>query len=293
MRMNWSLLGALLVACGSDESSDVNAGDPVAPNQDSQTNPTPLVPAQQDTDNGGGGTSNSPGTNNTGTVSGPGAAPTGRFTGTVPANGFFRVASGASTYWVRLPKGYNVATPTAAPMVVMLHGCGDSAENFVQWAAAPPDLRANQSYIAVSMELGRNGQCWNDGADAAPVMTAIADARKYFYADQRKIHIGGYSSGGILAYKLGFANSTTFASIVIEHSAPGDLSRLSSVGRKIPITHNAGVNDGSFPIAPVRANIQTMKSAGFPVTFYEDPGGHDGDSAHFVKLINQALKSSI
>ncbi len=204
------------------------------------------------------------------------------------------MAHGASTYWARLPKGYDLNAPTAVPLIVMLHGCGDNAQNFVSWGAVPYDLRANQSYIGVAMELGRDGQCWDIGADGPKVMAAIADVRKYFFADQRKITIGGFSSGGILAYKLGLANSTMFSSIMIEHSAPDNQgASMAGIARKVPITHNAAVNDGDFPITTVRTDINLFKASGFTVVYTEDQGTHDGTSAHFLAMIPTALSRSL
>jgi predicted esterase len=224
----------------------------------------------------------------------PGPGPTNAFAPTIPSSGFFRVAHGEHSYWMRLPNGYDLAAPAPAPMVVALHGCGDTAENFAQWAAAPSALRKEQSYIAVSMDLGRNGQCWNEIADADRVMRAISDVRAHVYGDARSIHIAGFSSGGVLAYRLGLTHAAMFASVIIEHASANGLETLiNQAARRVPVVVNAGKNDGVFPIDSVRAQAQTLRSAGFPVALTEHEGGHDGSSEHFVALIRAALVHSL
>jgi poly(3-hydroxybutyrate) depolymerase len=206
-------------------------------------------------------------------------------------NGFFRLESDRSDYWVRLPPGYDSAAPTPQPLVVGLHGCGDSAQNFLQWAIAPGPLRATQGYIALSLG-GKDGQCWNMNDDPALVTAAIAHVRSCFYVHQRRIVLAGFSSGGMLAYKVGLTQSATFAGILVENSGlsagvgGGNVeSVLAAAPHKLPIAHTARLGDDNFPIDGVRADNAKLEAAGFELDFREVAGEHGdttGDWAEFL-----------
>ena len=51
-------------------------------------------------------------------------------------------------------------------------------------------------------------------------MAALADFETHFNVDRRRVILGGYSSGGDLAYRTGFRHSSTFAGLLIENSSP-------------------------------------------------------------------------
>lgn len=216
----------------------------------------------------------------------PGPKPANGCSVSKDALGFFTRSSGKSDYVAYVPASYSPSKPMR--LIVGLHGCSDNALNFAKWGVNPWDTRATQQHIGISVggESGNN-KCWSMGTDDAKVMAAIEDIAKCFWIDRSKIVIGGYSSGGQLAYRVGLKNASTFAGILIENSglwASGDTpaNLLAGASWDIPIAHTANVGDTVFPIAKVRANWTAIEAAGLPLTSREMPGPHNGDGKHWA-----------
>jgi len=199
----------------------------------------------------------------------------------VDGNGFFHLNSGQSDYVGYAPDTYDPSVPIS--LFVWMHGCGGEAEGDM-YAIAPYATRANQSYIAISIG-GRDGACWDPNVDTAKVLAAITDVSRYFTIDPRKIYIGGYSSGGDLAYRTAFENTLRFAGILAENTAPfrdtgaTQASLLASASWKINVAHLAHLSDMTYPIDEVRSELDVLRANGFPVTAIEKPGTHYDDDA--------------
>jgi predicted esterase len=204
-------------------------------------------------------------------VDDPGPAPTGCPAPTKDQNGFFKRTTAKSDYVAFVPKSY-AGKPTT--LVVGIHGCGDSAQNFATWAIAPWKTRATQSHIGISIG-GKDGQCWDPNTDVEKVTAAIEDISKCYYVHQQKVVLAGYSSGGIMAYRMGLSSSDKYAGILIENSALGGASP-SSAKWKINIAHTANTGDTTFPISKVKQDWAKIEAAGLPLLKREGNGTHEG-----------------
>ena len=149
---------------------------------------------------------------------------------------------------------------------------------------------SEQSWISLSVG-GRDGGCWNTTSDPARVMTAVAYIKTRFNIDSKRVLIGGYSSGGDLAYRTIFYNSRTFAGCLIENSSPfrdtgssqaQSLAAINAGGWKFNCVHLAHLSDTTYPIAGVRSETNALVSAGFPHSRVEVDGGHYDDSGAIV-----------
>jgi predicted esterase len=111
-------------------------------------------------------------------------------------------------------------------------------------------------------------------------MAALADFETHFNVDRRRVILGGYSSGGDLAYRTGFRNSSTFAGLLIENSSPfrdtgsNAAESLGAATTKFHIVHLAHEGDGTYPLPGVEAETNEVKAAGFPLQLIKRPGGH-------------------
>jgi predicted esterase len=127
---------------------------------------------------------------------------------------------------------------------------------------------------------GRDGGCWIPSADEAKVMAALADFEAHFNVDQHRVFLGGYSSGGDLAYRAGFRHSSSFAGLLIENSSPfrdtesTQAESLAAATTKFHIAHLAHTEDDVYPIAEVKSEINAVKAAGFPLELIEKSGEH-------------------
>lgn len=179
-------------------------------------------------------------------------------------------------YFGFVPKSYNPSTPM--PLLIWAHGCGGEAEGYA-YVVGSETAEAGRGWLALSLG-GRDFDCWVPSIDEAKVMAAVEDFEAHFNVDRHRVFLGGYSSGGDLAYRTGFRHSSTFAGLLIENSSPfrdTESTQAESLGAattKFHIAHLAHTGDTEYPLATVHAEIEAVENAGFPVTFIPKPGGH-------------------
>ena len=93
---------------------------------------------------------------------------------------------------------------TPITLFVWMHGCGGQGAGDIYTVAPGGD----QSYIAIALG-GREGACWDLNTDTAKVLAAIANVKTHFNINPRRVILGGYSSGGDLAYRTAFYNANS------------------------------------------------------------------------------------
>jgi hypothetical protein len=185
--------------------------------------------------------------------------------------------------WLAVPAAYDATHRTPTTLLVWMHGCGGEAAGDIYTVSPPSDGR----YIAVAVG-GREGTCWDPGGDQDRVLATIAAVKTHFNVNPRRVILGGYSSGGDLAYRLAFYHATQFAGVLAENTSPfrdtgsSPSASLAAAAWKFPVVHLAHTGDAEYPIDGVRAETDAMIAAGFPLTRVERPGEHydantDGD----------------
>lgn len=188
-----------------------------------------------------------------------------------------------SEYWAYVPESYDETHRTPTRLLVWLHGCGGESSGDI-WNVSPG---GDQSWISIA-PTGREGECWQPGADQVKVFAAIDDVATHFNIDERRVFLGGYSSGGDLSYRTAFQHSGSFAGILVENTAPfrdTGLSRensLAAATRKFNVAHLAHNQDTTYPIATVREETGAMVAAGFPLDLIEVDGTHYDDPGDIV-----------
>ncbi|HEX7738653.1 MAG TPA: CARDB domain-containing protein, partial [Marmoricola sp.] len=125
----------------------------------------------------------------------------------------FDIGPAATRFVAYVPSTYKPGTK--ARLLIWLHACGGRSADDI-WTVAD---WWGYNYIAVA-PLAREGKCWNVNDDPALVLATIAEAEKDFTIAPRRVFIGGYSSGGDLAYRTAFYNSTRFAEVLAMNTSP-------------------------------------------------------------------------
>jgi predicted esterase len=183
--------------------------------------------------------------------------------------------SSASPYSMYVPYSYDATHKTPTKLLIWMHGCGGNAYGDA-WATSPG---GTQSWVSVSVG-GRDGVCWDPNVDVPKVIAALDDVKRRLNIDPHRVIIGGYSSGGDLAYRTAFYNASRFAGLLAENTSPfrdtgsSQSASLAAATRKFNVVHLAHLSDTTYPIAGVRTETDALAAAGFPMKRIERAGTH-------------------
>jgi poly(3-hydroxybutyrate) depolymerase len=198
-------------------------------------------------------------------------------------NNVFTITDPRGTDWVYVSDKAHSDRPYT--LFVWLHGCGGYSQ-YDPWTEGDHEKHAH--YLTIAPD-GAEGGCWldpNNMRDTGPgrVLTAMRAAIADFNVDPHHIVLGGYSSGGDLAYRTAFEHSHKFVGVLAVNTAPfrdTGLSQQQLLGdatHTFHVVHLAHRQDQTYPLGEVKTEIQAVRAAGFPVTFIKRPGHHYDDS---------------
>jgi len=162
----------------------------------------------------------------------------------------------------------------ASPLLVMLHGAGQSAQEF----SRSPRLGSyfDKDAIVVIFPDSR-GPTWDFVyGDYGPDVQFIDKALKYAFSqcniDPKKIALGGFSDGASYALSLGITNANLFSTVLA--FSPGFVKPAIKTGKpRIFIGH--GTQDDILPIdVTSREIVAALKEKNYPVHFETFDGPH-------------------
>jgi poly(hydroxyalkanoate) depolymerase family esterase len=131
-------------------------------------------------------------------------------------------AAGTRSFRGYVPSGYDPATPL--PLVVALHGCTQTADQFRQLTRFD-ELAEARKFIVVYPEQSRDANflgCWNwfqdahmhRGAGEPSIIAGITGwARRHYAIDRGRIYVTGLSGGGAMASVMGATYPDVYAAI--------------------------------------------------------------------------------
>ena len=175
-----------------------------------------------------------------------------------------------------------------APLIVLLHGAGGNARNFLDHFKRTADERG-----LVLLSVQSSGRTWavrkpnEREADVANIKAAIRELSGKFSVDENRTTIMGFSDGASYALSIGMAYPNLFRTIVA--FSPGYAfapSRLDT-DQRIFIAH--GRRDPILPAENTREMVKGLESAGFDPDVRWFNGGHEIDPALKTAGINFAL----
>jgi len=171
---------------------------------------------------------------------------------------------------VYVPSSYNPNTP--APLVLMLHGAGQSAE-----IGIAPFLPLAESAGVVLVAPDSRGGTWDFlygpyGADVLFIDRALTHVFDRCAIDPSRVIIEGFSDGASYALSLGITNGDLFSRVIA--FSPCILAPAAEVGRpRVFISH--GTNDRILPIDNCGRRLATrLTNAGYAVEFRQFVGPH-------------------
>lgn len=203
--------------------------------------------------------------------------------------------SNALHYLLYTPVDYEVDSDASFPLVVFLHGGGQSGSDLerVTDHGIPQRIRQGESFPFVMLAPLNPGvsKFWDDYAVMALIDEVCASNR----VDRKRIYLTGMSRGGDGAWRLAMNNPDRFAalSIVCGASAP---TVYAFWIKKIPIWVFHGAEDPIVPLSVPEAMVTALRAVGADIRFTIYPKvGHDawdkayGDSEHLHWLLSHNL----
>ena len=171
---------------------------------------------------------------------------------------------------LRVPVGHGV--DHAAPLAIMLHGAGGTAEHGMSLLA---DL-ADAAGLLLLAPASRS-QTWDVlvggfGPDVARLDAALTHVFARCRVDPTHIALGGFSDGASYALSLGLTNGNLFTHLIA--FAPGFVTPATQVGApRCYVAH--GTRDAVLPIDRCsRRLVPELERAGYAVTYEEFDGPH-------------------
>ena len=169
-----------------------------------------------------------------------------------------------------VPAGYQPGRP--APLAVMLHGAGGTAEHGMSLLGGLAD-RAGMVVLAPPSRR----QTWDViledyGPDVAFVDAALERVFARCAVDPGRVAVGGFSDGASYALSLGLTNGDLFTHVVA--FSPGFMAPAAQTGEpRIYVSH--GTRDEVLPIERCsRKLVPRLKRAGYDVWYREFDGPH-------------------
>jgi poly(hydroxyalkanoate) depolymerase family esterase len=139
-------------------------------------------------------------------------------------NGTVTNASGSRGYKLWIPAGYT--GKTGLPLVMMLHGCTQTPDDFAA-ATGMNSIADTNNFLVVYPEETASAnalKCWNwydsshqSRGQGEPSLLALMvnQVRADFKVDARRVYVAGFSAGGAMAVIMGAAYPDLFAAIGI------------------------------------------------------------------------------
>ncbi len=137
--------------------------------------------------------------------------------------GIFNTASFyGRPYRVYVPYGYRPATPL--PLLVMLHGCSQSAGDFAVSTAmnALADTYGCLVVYPEQLSAANGRRCWNwfraehqerGNGEPAEIVGIVDEVKERYRVDPNRVYVAGLSAGGAMAVILGATYPDVFAAI--------------------------------------------------------------------------------
>jgi poly(3-hydroxybutyrate) depolymerase len=178
-----------------------------------------------------------------------------------------------------LPKGYSQHPAAKYPLLIFLHGSGESGIDIdLVKKHGPPqflDDRPDFPFIVASPQAPYPPR----GFDPEELTVLLNQLLQRLPIDPDRVYLTGFSMGGYGTYRWASAHPETFAAIapVAGAARPEEACNL----RSVPIWAFHGAKDESVKLENDQAAVDAIKACGGDIKFTVYPdGGHSSDAAY-------------
>lgn len=179
-----------------------------------------------------------------------------------------------------VPRSYRAGT--ASPLLVMLHGAGQSSS---EWSGAAQFTRMLDARGIVMLAPDSRGATWEhrDPRDVRFIDTALAWTFDRVAVDPAQIALGGFSDGASFALSLGLYNGPLFPSLIA--FSPGFIGSDARRGKpRVFVSH--GRSDRVLPYGNARRLVTSLREASYDVRFETFDGGHTVGPSEAAKALD-------
>ncbi len=178
-------------------------------------------------------------------------------------------------YYLYYPKDYQDDPDRKFPILLFLHGGGESGDSLVSVKRiGPPKLIAQGKkfpFLVLAPQNPYAKKWWNTRA-VKQLLDSIVDQNR---VDTSRIYLTGLSRGRGAAWEMAVQYPDTFAAMAVVCGMT-PVPYASWINKKMPIWVFHGVEDKSIPISESETMVAKLLEMGYDVTFTKYPKvGHN------------------
>ena len=204
--------------------------------------------------------------------------------------------AGTRTYKLYVPSSYAGELGEPVPVVVMLHGCTQSPDDFAA-GTRMNELAEQRGFLVVypAQAANANGsKCWNwfrsedqgrDRGEPALITGITREVVANYHVDENRIFVAGLSAGAAMAVILGTTYPDTYAAVGAHSGLP--------YGAAHDMASAFGAMKGSPGLAGMpnqkgSTTGQTQAALSLPTIVFHGDSDHTVDARNGVAIVEQA-----
>lgn len=206
--------------------------------------------------------------------------------------------AGTRAYKLYIPASYAGQLGEPVPVVVMLHGCTQSPDDFAA-GTRMNGLAEQHGFLVVypAQAANANGsKCWNwfrsedqdrDRGEPALIAGITKEVAANYHVDERRVFVAGLSAGAAMAVILGVTYPDLFAAVGAHSGLPY------GAAHDMPSAFGAMKRSTGLPGMPNRTGSSAHQAAGrrgVPTIVFHGDRDHTVDAQNGAEIVAQAIR---